>query len=134
MVLRYSFQCRRIYGSAHACENLLPFLKAGSSALDVGSGSGYLLAIMHQLVSPGGRVVGIDHIPELTELSVKNLRADGRGDALDDGTVKVVTGDGRQGFAEGESYDAIHVGAAAPSVPQALIDQLASPGRMFIVS
>lgn len=29
-------------------------------------------------------------------------------------------------------YDAIHVGAAAPTVPQALIDQLASPGRMFI--
>lgn len=29
-------------------------------------------------------------------------------------------------------YDVIHVGAAAPTVPQALIDQLASPGRMFI--
>ena len=29
-------------------------------------------------------------------------------------------------------YDAIHVGAAAASVPQSLIDQLASPGRMFI--
>ena len=29
-------------------------------------------------------------------------------------------------------YDAIHVGAAAPTVPQELIDQLASPGRMFI--
>ena len=122
------------YGSALACENLLPFLKPGSSALDVGSGSGYLLAVMHQLVSPGGRVVGIDHIPELTEMSVKNLRADGRGDALDDGTVKVVTGDGRQGFAEAALYDAIHVGAAAPTMPQALIDQLASPGRMFIVS
>jgi len=124
------------HGSALACENLLPFLKPGSSALDVGSGSGYLLAIMHQLVSPRGRVVGIDHIPELTEMSVKNLRADGRGDALDDGTIKVVTGDGRQGFAKGAplNYSAIHVGAAAPTMPQALIDQLASPGRMFIVS
>lgn len=29
-------------------------------------------------------------------------------------------------------YDAIHVGAAAPSMPSDLIDQLASPGRMFI--
>jgi protein-L-isoaspartate(D-aspartate) O-methyltransferase len=29
-------------------------------------------------------------------------------------------------------YDAIHVGAAAPSLPQELVDQLASPGRMFI--
>lgn len=29
-------------------------------------------------------------------------------------------------------FDAIHVGAAAPTLPQALIDQLARPGRMFI--
>ena len=29
-------------------------------------------------------------------------------------------------------YDAIHVGAAAATVPSALIEQLASPGRMFI--
>lgn len=29
-------------------------------------------------------------------------------------------------------YDAIHVGAAAPTIPQALVEQLASPGRMFI--
>lgn len=29
-------------------------------------------------------------------------------------------------------YDAIHVGAAAPTLPEALVDQLAKPGRMFI--
>jgi protein-L-isoaspartate(D-aspartate) O-methyltransferase len=29
-------------------------------------------------------------------------------------------------------YDAIHVGAAAPTLPEALVEQLASPGRMFI--
>lgn len=29
-------------------------------------------------------------------------------------------------------YDAIHVGAAAPTLPGPLVDQLASPGRMFI--
>jgi Protein-L-isoaspartate(D-aspartate) O-methyltransferase (PCMT) len=29
-------------------------------------------------------------------------------------------------------YNAIHVGAAAPTMPTALVDQLASPGRMFI--
>lgn len=29
-------------------------------------------------------------------------------------------------------YDAIHVGAAAPTLPQALVDQLGRPGRMFI--
>ena len=29
-------------------------------------------------------------------------------------------------------YNAIHVGAAAPTLPAALVDQLACPGRMFI--
>ena len=29
-------------------------------------------------------------------------------------------------------YDAIHVGAAAPTMPQALIDQLNTPGKLFI--
>lgn len=29
-------------------------------------------------------------------------------------------------------YDAIHVGAAAPTLPSELVNQLASPGRMFI--
>lgn len=36
------------------------------------------------------------------------------------------------GWAEGGPYDAIHVGAAAPTLPQPLVDQLARPGRMFI--
>jgi protein-L-isoaspartate O-methyltransferase len=29
-------------------------------------------------------------------------------------------------------YDVIHVGAAAPTLPPALVEQLARPGRMFI--
>ena len=37
---------------AHATENLLSFLKPGSRVLDVGSGSGYICAIFHHLVSP----------------------------------------------------------------------------------
>jgi Protein-L-isoaspartate(D-aspartate) O-methyltransferase (PCMT) len=36
------------------------------------------------------------------------------------------------GYAEKGPYDAIHVGAAAPKVPSALVEQLASPGRMVI--
>jgi protein-L-isoaspartate(D-aspartate) O-methyltransferase len=41
-------------------------------------------------------------------------------------------GDGRQGFAEEAPYDAIHVGAAASELPQALIDQLAPGGRLIL--
>ncbi len=43
------------------------------------------------------KVIGIEHIPELVEWSVKNLRRDGLGKALDEGSIKVITGDGRKG-------------------------------------
>lgn len=141
---------------AHASEYLLTYLQAGSKILDVGSGSGYLTAIFHHLISPGdgrptGKVVGIDHIAELVDWSVENLKRDGLGPALESGQIEMVTGDGRKGrlinhsrgfwnplsplpagYAPGGPYDCIHVGAAAPTIPQELIDQLAQPGRLFI--
>ena len=36
------------------------------------------------------------------------------------------------GYAQKGPYDAIHVGAAARTIPPALLEQLASPGRMII--
>ncbi|KAF9557036.1 Pcmt1-prov protein [Agrocybe pediades] len=117
---------------AYASEHLLTYLRPGAKVLDVGSGSGYLVAVLHELVSPGGKVVGIDHIPELVEDSINNLKKDGREDAMKKGEIVMISGDGRLGYPEGGPYDAIHVGAAAPKVPQALIDQLAPKGRMFI--
>ncbi|KAF4618545.1 hypothetical protein D9613_009727 [Agrocybe pediades] len=120
------------YQHAYASEHLLTYLRPGAKVLDVGSGSGYLVAVLHELVSPGGKVVGIEHIPELVEDSINNLKKDGREDAMKKGEIVMISGDGRLGYPEGGPYDAIHVGAAAPKVPQALIDQLAPKGRMFI--
>ncbi|KAI0035824.1 Pcmt1-prov protein [Vararia minispora EC-137] len=121
---------------AHAAENLFPFLHPGANVLDVGSGSGYLSAVFYHLVSPPssptGKVVGIEHIPELSDWSKSNLRADGLGAALDSGSVVMIAGDGRLGSPEHGPFNAIHVGAAAPEIPAPLVDQLASPGRMFI--
>ncbi|TFK48978.1 Pcmt1-prov protein [Heliocybe sulcata] len=122
---------------AHAAENLLPFLHPGAKVLDVGSGSGYLTAVLFHLVdAPSaegkGKVVGIEHIDELVQWSKENLRRDGLGKEMDEGRIIVVAGDGRQGMPNEGPYDAIHVGAAAPTMPQPLIEQLARPGRMFI--
>jgi len=117
---------------AHAVGNLLPFLQPGMKVLDVGSGSGYLCAVLHHLVGPHGKVVGIDHIPELVEQSIKNLEKDGLKKALEDKSIEMIAGDGRKGYPPDAPYDAIHVGAAALKLPQSLVDQLARPGRMFI--
>ncbi|KAH9996723.1 protein-L-isoaspartate O-methyltransferase [Russula compacta] len=140
---------------AHAAELLLPLLRdrPGVRVLDVGVGSGYLTSVFYHLLrgaqqqQEGGSsgtgtgtpstsspvVVGIEHIPALTALAERNIRADGLGAAIDDEqAIVLVTGDGRLGYASKGPYDAIHVGAAARTIPPALVEQLASPGRMII--
>ncbi|WVR05271.1 protein-L-isoaspartate O-methyltransferase [Kwoniella sp. DSM 27419] len=126
---------------AHACENLLPLLpeqggKAkGGAILDVGSGSGYLTAVLHRL-SPNALVVGIDHIEGLVEQSITNLKKDGMTPesptARTQSGIVMLCGDGRKGCPEYAPFSVIHVGAAAPEIPQPLVEQLARPGRMFI--
>lgn len=117
---------------AHALDLLAEHLKPGMRGLDVGSGSGYLTVCMAVMVGAEGGVVGIDHIQSLVDSSLSNMRRDGKSGLLDSGQVKMVVGDGRQGYPQGGPYHAIHVGAAAPTLPQALIDQLAPGGRMVI--
>ncbi len=97
--------------------------------LDVGSGSGYLVAAFSRLGGPRCRVFGIEHIPELVEFSTSNLRAD---DEKLLQTVDIRLGDGRLGLPQGAPFDVIHVGAAAESVPEALIDQLKPGGKLII--
>lgn len=116
---------------AHALELLKEQLVTGTRALDVGSGSGYLTACMAKMMGPKGIAVGIDHMAELVEMSTENMMK-GNSDLLNSGQVRLVTGDGRKGFSELAPYDAIHVGAAAPTLPQALIDQLKVGGRLIV--
>lgn len=115
---------------AYALSILSDQLFDGAKALDIGSGSGYLSACMAFMVGPRGRVVGIDHIPELIEVSTRNIREDCP-HFLKDGRLKFVVGDGRLGHAAEGPYNAIHVGAAADNLPQELIDQLAPGGRLI---
>ena len=91
--------------------------------MDVGSGSGYLTVCFAKMVGPTGKVVGIDHIKELVNWSESNVKKN-NGDLLASGQIKLVVGDGRQGYAQDGPYHAIHVGAAAPTLPQALVEQL----------
>lgn len=123
---------------AYALEYLNDKLLPGCKALDVGSGSGYLTAVMGYLVSsentsiqPNGKVIGIDHIPELVETSISNINK-GNSDLLSNNIVTLITGDGRQGYPKEAPYDAIHVGAASDSIPTALINQLKPGGKLVV--
>ncbi|CAG2117133.1 unnamed protein product [Medioppia subpectinata] len=105
---------------AHALQLLKDHLTDGAKALDVGSGSGYLTACMALMVGQRGMAVGIDHMPELVNLSVENIRRD-QPNLIESKRVKMIVGDGRQGYPQEAPYDAIHVGAAAPTLPQAVL-------------
>jgi len=53
------------------------------------------------MVQPGGKVVGIEHLPEISAMSTKNLLKDPENKKLiDSGELIIVTGDGRQGYPE----------------------------------
>ncbi|KAF2862242.1 protein-L-isoaspartate O-methyltransferase [Piedraia hortae CBS 480.64] len=118
---------------ASACESLLPFLHPSARVLDIGSGSGYLTHVLAELVKPGGKVVGVEHIQALADLGRGNAMKSEEGrELLESGTMRFVKADGRFGWKEDGPYDAIHVGAAASEFHQELIDQLKAPGRLFM--
>ena len=97
--------------------------------LDIGSGSGYLTACMAHLVRSGGKAIGIEHIQELVDKSISNIKKNNK-ELFDEGLIEIRKGDGRQGYAAEAPYDAIHVGAAAPDTPHELIRQLKVGGRL----
>jgi protein-L-isoaspartate(D-aspartate) O-methyltransferase len=112
----------------YALDKLEAFLQPGMKALDIGSGSGYLTGCMASMVGFSGKAVGVEHIHELVDSSIRNLQKS----HSDYNQVEFVEGDGRIGYEKEAPYDCIHVGAAAPVTPQVLLSQLKSPGRLFI--
>eukprot|EP00929_Paragymnodinium_shiwhaense_P022903 TRINITY_DN14488_c0_g1_i1.p1 TRINITY_DN14488_c0_g1~~TRINITY_DN14488_c0_g1_i1.p1 ORF type:complete len:308 (-),score=49.08 TRINITY_DN14488_c0_g1_i1:287-1210(-) len=128
----YSVTISAPHMHAMTLELLAPYLREGAVALDVGSGSGYLTACMAEMVGAPGRVVGVECVPELVPWSEGNLRRDGKGPLLENGRIKVSVGDGSQGASAEGPFNAIHVGAAAPRLPMALVEQLARPGRLVV--
>lgn len=99
-------------------------LAGGERVLDVGAGSGYHAAVLGALAA---EVISVEIIPALAEQARSNLQRTGRGN-----NVRVVCGDGSEGFPEAAPYHGISVAAGAPETPQALLDQLADPGRLVI--
>jgi protein-L-isoaspartate(D-aspartate) O-methyltransferase len=116
---------------AFALEHLAPYCTEGAKILDVGSGSGYLTVALSKLTNDTGVVVGVEHIPELYNFGLQNVKKH-HANLLDNKKVIFVNEDGRSGCKEYGPYKAIHVGAASEQLPQELIDQLDYNGRMFI--
>jgi protein-L-isoaspartate(D-aspartate) O-methyltransferase len=104
----------------------------GDRVLEVGTGSGYQAAVLAEIVARSGEkkkghVYTIERIPELAEYARKRLEEAGYSS-----DVTVIVGDGTLGLPEKAPFDKIIVTAAAPHVPDPLIEQLAEGGRLVI--
>jgi protein-L-isoaspartate(D-aspartate) O-methyltransferase len=84
---------------------------------------------MAHLVRPGGKAIGVEHIQELVDKSIKNINKHHK-ELFSEGVLEIHKADGRQGYAAEAPYDAIHVGAAASGTPYELIRQLKVGGRL----
>ena len=98
-------------------------LNGNERVLEVGTGSGYQAAILGLMTE---EVHTIEYIPELATQADKLLKSLG----IDN--VHVHFGDGSLGLPEFAPYRGILVAAAAPEVPQALLDQLEDSGRLVL--
>lgn len=97
--------------------------KPTDTVLEVGTGSGYQAAVLSLLVQS---VYSCEIIPDLATSAEQRL------DRLGYRNVSVRQADGYYGWPEHAPYDGIIVTAAAPSLPQPLIAQLKSGGRLVI--
>lgn len=91
--------------------------------LEVGAGCGYQAAVLSCVAT---EVYAVERIRPLLDVARENLRP------LRLPNVRLKCVDGSRGLPEAAPYDTIIVAAAAPSVPSALLEQLAPGGRMVI--
>ena len=98
-------------------------LTPGDRVLEIGTGSGYAAAVLSRIAK---RVETVERHDELSQISAARLAR------LGYDNVEVHHADGTLGWTDGAPYDAIVVAAGGPTVPEALLDQLAVGGRLVI--
>jgi protein-L-isoaspartate(D-aspartate) O-methyltransferase len=109
------------YVVAYMTERLA--LKPEHRVLEIGTGSGYQAAVLSHLAR---EVVSIERYRTLADGARKRL------EALGLNNVRVIAGDGLSGAPQHAPYDRILVTAAAETIPEALVEQLAPEGVMVL--
>jgi protein-L-isoaspartate(D-aspartate) O-methyltransferase len=97
-------------------------VNVGEKVLEIGTGSGYQACVLAMM---GAKVFTIERIQNLFETARKKFQELGL-------NIHTRFGDGTIGWREHAPYNGIIVTAAAPSVPNALLEQLAFGGRLVI--
>ena len=95
----------------------------GEKVLEIGTGCGYQTAVLAPLVK---KIYSVERIPELLRKTRQRLRD------LNIYNVQFRPGDGWEGWPKYAPYDGIIVAAAAPVLPEKLLEQLAPGGRLVM--
>ncbi|MCH7902208.1 protein-L-isoaspartate(D-aspartate) O-methyltransferase [archaeon] len=105
---------------------MLELLKVekGMKVLEIGSGYGYVQALLSNLAGEKGMVYGIEYLDELAEQSKKNLEKEGIKNC------EIQTGDGSLGLEEKAPFDRIIFSCACPFIPKPVFDQLKEKGKI----
>jgi len=98
-------------------------LRGGETVLEIGTGCGYQAAVLAEVAA---RVFTIEIVAPLAAEAAERLRR------LGHANVRVRAGDGYLGWPEEAPFDAIVVTAAAPRVPEPLLQQLRDGGRLIL--
>jgi len=94
-------------------------IKEGQKIVEIGSGSGYVLALLAEM-NQSGKIYGVEILKDLAVKSMKYLESRKN--------VEVVIRNGSQGFPELAPYDRIIISASCPEVPRHLLSQLNDNG------
>jgi len=97
---------------------------ADDKILEIGTGSGYLTALLGTM---GGHVYSVEFIPELRQQAQKHL------DEQRIGNVTLEEGDGANGWERYAPYDLIVITGSLPLLPEVFQNSLAPRGRMVAI-
>ena len=99
-------------------------VKKHETVLEIGTGSGYMAAL---LAHRAAKVTTVEINPETAELAKKNLANAG----IHNVTVEV--GNGAQGWEKGAPYDVIVISGALEVLPEAILKQVKVGGRIAAI-
>ena len=97
--------------------------KQGQKILEIGSGSGYVLALISEIIK-AGKIYGVERLKDLAIRSKKVLSRDTN--------IEIIIRSGFNGLPEFAPFDRILISAAAEKVPRRLYSQLKDPGIMVV--
>jgi protein-L-isoaspartate(D-aspartate) O-methyltransferase len=98
-------------------------LTGKEKVLEIGTGTGYEAVVLSKLCA---KVFSIERVNELAQRAAELVRE------MKIHNVSVKVFDGTYGWSDQAPFDAIIVAAAAPAVPEPLVQQLARKGKMII--